>query len=339
MIWLAWRQFRVHAALTAGALAALALYVALTGPGLADAYARGSAGCGGEEACVRFAQTFFLDHQLSFTALSVLVLVLPGVIGLFWGAPLISRELEAGTHRLVWNQSVTRGRWLATRLSLGGVAAALTSGLAVALVSWWSEPLQRAAPQHARMEPLLFGVRGVVPFAYALLAFLLGVAVGTVLRRPLPAMAVTLAVFTAVQIAVPLVVRPHLLPSTTVEARFTPGNLRGIFSEGPGEPVQLEMSKPAGAWTLAEQTIDGSGTVVKGVDVSLDEGPCAPQGSPPAPSAQCFEMIDRLGYRQRTTYLTADRFWPLQGIETGLYLLVSAGLAGFTFFWLRRRIS
>ena len=35
------------------------------------------------------------------------------MIGAFWGAPMVARELETGTHRLVWNQSVTRTRWLA----------------------------------------------------------------------------------------------------------------------------------------------------------------------------------------------------------------------------------
>ena len=44
--------------------------------------------------------------------------VAPALIGVFWGAPLVARELEAGTHRLVWTQSVTRTRWLATKLGL-----------------------------------------------------------------------------------------------------------------------------------------------------------------------------------------------------------------------------
>ena len=41
---------------------------------------------------------------------------MPALIGAFWGAPLITREFEAGTFRLAWNQSVTRARWLAIKL-------------------------------------------------------------------------------------------------------------------------------------------------------------------------------------------------------------------------------
>lgn len=44
-----------------------------------------------------------------YTGLLV-VLAVPAVIGMFWGAPLISRELETGTHYLAWNQGVTRTR-------------------------------------------------------------------------------------------------------------------------------------------------------------------------------------------------------------------------------------
>ena len=61
--------------------------------------------------------------------MTAVVLVLPALIGLFWGAPLIARELEAGTHRLVWNQSITRTRWLAVKLGLTGLAAMVAAGL------------------------------------------------------------------------------------------------------------------------------------------------------------------------------------------------------------------
>ncbi len=38
---------------------------------------------------------------------------LPLVMGVFLGAPLLSREYERGTHQFAWTQSVTRSRWLA----------------------------------------------------------------------------------------------------------------------------------------------------------------------------------------------------------------------------------
>jgi hypothetical protein len=115
------------------------------------------------------------------------VLVLPALIGLFWGAPLIARELEAGTHRLVWNQSVTRTRWLAVKLGLVGLAAVTAAGLGSLAVDWWSDPIDKTAfDQFPRMEPLLFGTRGIVPVAYAAFAFALGVTIGMLVRRRSP---------------------------------------------------------------------------------------------------------------------------------------------------------
>jgi ABC-type transport system involved in multi-copper enzyme maturation permease subunit len=38
------------------------------------------------------------------------LLPIPALLGMFWGAPLIARELESGTYRLAWTQSVTRRR-------------------------------------------------------------------------------------------------------------------------------------------------------------------------------------------------------------------------------------
>ncbi|MFD1049633.1 ABC transporter permease subunit, partial [Kibdelosporangium lantanae] len=64
-----------------------------------------------------------------YTVISLVMTVLPGVIGVFWGAPMVARELEAGTHRLVWNQTVTRTRWLATKLVLGGLVAMAVAGV------------------------------------------------------------------------------------------------------------------------------------------------------------------------------------------------------------------
>jgi hypothetical protein len=213
MIWLTWRQFRGGAAMMAAALAVLAALLALTGPGLADDYSSGIAACttqGG--GCSDFVQEFFTDHQIQFLAVIAVVLVLPALIGLFWGAPLIARELEAGTHRLVWNQSITRTRWLAVKLGLTGLAAMIAAGLGSLAGTWWSSPIDNTATTFPRMEPLLFAARGIVPIGYAAFAFTLGVTVGMLVRRTLPAMAITLAVFVAAQIAMPLLVRPHLFP-------------------------------------------------------------------------------------------------------------------------------
>ena len=106
MIWLTWRQFRVQALTAAAALAAFAILLGATGPHLASLYATsGITGCHGS-ACGAAASNFLLrlaatrTYPVVYAVGVVLIFVTPAIIGIFWGAPLIARELESGTYRL-----------------------------------------------------------------------------------------------------------------------------------------------------------------------------------------------------------------------------------------------
>ncbi|MFI6510864.1 ABC transporter permease [Streptosporangium sp. NPDC050855] len=349
MIWLTWRQFRGSAAMTAAALVVLATVLTLTGPDLASRYAAGITACTRDDTCARFYDRFFDDHQLSFMAVTLVVLVLPALIGLFWGASLVTRELEAGTHLLVWNQSVTRGRWLAVKLGLIGLAAVIAAGACGLVVTWWSDPLDRSAvPELAMMAPLVFGARGIAPMGYAAFAFVLGVTVGMLVRRTLPAMALTLAVFAVIQLAVPLLVRPHLMPPVTGTFEISEANTDGIGISGEtgSAHIMLRAAVPGhtGAWALSHELLDPSGRTIAGigqegtVKISTTSGPCAPMAGPPKMGA-CLAEISGLGYRQRVTYHPLERFWPFQWIETGIYALLTAVLTWLSFRWIRRRLS
>jgi hypothetical protein len=337
MTWLTWRQFRAPAAMMVAALAALAAVLALTGPDLAHDYATGITACTTPGGCSDFVERFFRDHQNAFLAVTAVALLLPALIGLFWGAPLLTRELEAGTHRLVWNQSVTRTRWLAVKLALTGLAAVTAAGLGSLAVTWWASPIDKTAHtiNLGKMAPLLFDARGIVPIAYAAFAFALGVTVGLLVRRTLAAMAITLAIFVAVQVAMPLLVRPHLLAPTrsTVE-------IAGLARQGDNSPYQaggFELPDP-GAWMLSSHSVDASGHAVDTIPVSTSVGPCASYGPPEQTLAACLAEVKRLGYRQQLTYQPSSRFWAFQWYETGIYTALALGLAGFC-FWRIRRLS
>jgi hypothetical protein len=353
MIWLTWRQFRASAAMMAAALAALAVVLVQTGPGLAEEYATGIAACTSEGGdCSDFVDRFAYDNRGSGLAVTAVVLVLPALIGLFWGAPLIARELEAGTHRLVWNQSITRTRWLAVKLGLVGLAAITAAGLASFAVAWWSDPIDKAsvaAAQGTRMEPLLFLARGIVPIGYAAFALALGVTVGMLVRRTLPAMAITLAVFVALQIAMPQLVRPHLVPPTRSNVEITTSNLDDFLLPQDGRIQVRATGDDAGAWVLSSHTVDASGHAVDTIPISTSSGPCAPPERPATQAppgagpgdelSPCLAELTRLGYRQQVTYQPSSRFWTLQWYETGIYTALALGLTGFCFWRLRHRLS
>ena len=173
-------------------------------------------------------------YHLVYILGAALVILLPAVIGLFWGAPLIARELETGTFRLAWNQSVTRERWLAVKLGILGLASMAAAGLISLILGWWASPIDHAATLGSaagfqiRFFPALFGARGIAPIGYAAFAFTLGVLVGLIVRRTMPAMAITLAVFAAVQIVMPLAIRPHLITPVRDTTTLTASAIQGL---------------------------------------------------------------------------------------------------------------
>ena len=87
---------------------------------------------------------------------------------MFWVAPLIARELETGTYRLVWTQSVSRLRWISTKLALV-LGATAPPPLARSLLAVWAfQPLIPVLGN--RFRGGWFDVQGIVPASYMLFA-------------------------------------------------------------------------------------------------------------------------------------------------------------------------
>ena len=223
MIWLTWRQYRAQTAVAVMTLTAFAVILGVTGPNLAHAYAAsGLASCRAN--CSSLASTFLSQmksnavYPLLYFAGGAALYPVPALIGVFWGAPLVTGSRDRHL-RLAWNQSVTRTRWMAAKLGLIGLAAMATAGLLSLMVTWWSGPIDQAAVpgdmgQLSRFSPLMFDARGLTPIGYAAFAFPLGVTVGVLIRRTVPAMAVTLAARCRPG-GLASVVRPHLIPPAT----------------------------------------------------------------------------------------------------------------------------
>ncbi len=346
MMWLTWRQFRWQGVTAGAVLAVLAIALGVTGPGLGTRFDQaGLSAC--HSACSSVAGNFVKDlrgtpYAALFFGSIALMYVAPALMGIFWGAPLIARELEAGTHRLAWNQSITRARWCAVKLGLIGLAAIGTAGLLSLMITWWAGPIDHALNLAGagsgfggtRLSPLVFAARGVAPLGYAAFAFALGVTAGVLIRRTLPAMAVTLVIFAAVQFLVPNFVRPHVIPPVQVTAPFNANTANEIMtSSAQGSSISTmtvvgDYSVP-GAWMLSNQTVTPAGKVFTGPASTACTGNSTPQ--------QCNNWLDSLRLQQRVTYQPASRFWPLQLIETAIYLVIAAGLGWLCAWQVRRR--
>jgi hypothetical protein len=331
MIWFTWRQFRTQTVIAAAALAAFGVLLLVTAHIITDLYADVAA-CHND--CDGVVSVFLARFQSSaafptYLAALGLAYVLPALLGIFWGAPLIARELETGTHRLAWNQSVTRTRWLAVKLASGCAIAATSTGL----LSWAATVcFQRViTASHDGMIPLLYGGRGIVPVAYAVFAFLLGVTTGMLVRRVVPAMAATLAIHAGAVLAMPLWVRARLIPAQHKAITLDAQNLQGISISQDSGTIYVFGKEMEGAWTVGNRTITSDGTTFTG---PVDLTACGPNGT----QVKCSEWLGSLGLRQDLLYHPGSHFWPLQWAEAGVFIGLAALLAAFCFWWIRHRI-
>jgi hypothetical protein len=338
MIWLTWRQFRSRAIVAGAALLAFATALAITGPHLASLY--GNSGLGScRTGCGALAGNFISEIKGSASEdifyLGVAVLyAAPALIGIFWGAPLVTRELETGTFRLAWNQSVPRTRWMAAKLGLIGLAAITTTGLLSLMTSWWASPLYAAARQSgsnalsiSRLSPLLFGAAGVVPAGYAAFGFALGVTAGVLIRRTLPAMAVTLAVFLAVQLLMPALIRPHLIPPVRGTQALSSITFNGV-GDFHGGHLLLQVGSitgRAGDWITGSHAVNPAGQTV-----TLAPAVCQDASS-------FLQCLSGHGVRMSVSYQPASRYWALQWLETGIFLVFALCLGAVCYWRIRRR--
>jgi ABC-type transport system involved in multi-copper enzyme maturation permease subunit len=339
----AWRQFRTQAAVAFAALAALAILLAITGAQLEHLYdLSGISACKQSSNCDPLKSTYLSHDKLLQNLLGPLLLAVPALLGIFWGAPLIASELETGTYQLAWTQSVTRTRWFTVKLTLIGLASIAVAGLCSLMITWWSGPFDHV--KGSRFAAMTFATRDIVPLGYAAFAFALGTTAGLLLRRTIPAMALTLALFIGIQILVATTIRPNLLPSTTVTFpvnKATASQATGIYTTGGGAELHFNLPVPQGAWVISAPPVKNSSNHV----VAARHSNClfAPSASPTKGGAPDSERIaaclTRYHLHESVTYQPASHYWPLQWYETGIFLALAAALSGTSFWWTRRRLT
>jgi hypothetical protein len=331
----AWLQFRMQAALTAAALTIVAVILTLTGLELAHLYDTTVAICAAHHDCSAATTSFTAADGPLQVFSDFLLLAVPLLIGMFWGAPLVSREFEAGTFRLAWTQGVTRTRWLAVKLGLGAVASAVIAGLLSLMVSWWSSQLDQvnATP----FDSLRFGARGVVPIGYAAFAFALGLTAGLIFRRILPAMLIVLVGFVAAREAVTAWVRPHLFTPLHRSLPITGATPVSIDQTSPSVIKAFESTRGISfpdAWVYSVKIVDQGGHTPT---TSFLSRACPLGTYGPLHPRDCTARLAAT-FRQLVTYQPGSRYWPMQWSELAIFLGLSILLGGFCFWWIRRPV-
>ena len=332
MIWVTWRQHRASILIGTAIIVGLCAFLLVTGTHIwSDFRSSGAAACAAArtDTCAGTAGSFN-DRYHGYQFLIPLFLLLPALVGIFWGAPLVARETEHGTHRLAWTQGVSRRRWLATKIVILTSITVVTVSLYTWLLAWWSRPFVAVASN--RFDPGIFDLRGIVPIAYAVFALALGIAAGTFMRRSVPAMGITLVVYAFVRGFITLGVRRYFGAAKNLTYPFPLGKVPFSFTVG-RDP-----------WTLGSQTIDGTGHVLaSGVRFDFDilSTRCpdlVPRGTFPDPD-HLTTCVKRIGLRVHETYQPGSHYWSFQFIESAIFIGLAAVLLMFTVRWLRRRLS
>jgi hypothetical protein len=228
------------------------------------------------------------------------------------------------------------------------------------MADWWASPLD--AVNQDRFGVANFSFHGIAPIGYAAFAFALGVTAGALLRRTVPAMAVTVAGFAAARVAVTYWVRPNLASpvreSLPLSAGSGPGFLyggsqgtmnfnayiqSGVPTPGVGQVVLTapQVNVPNG-WVYSTTAVDKAGHAPTS-HYLFQACPVLKQWSKPQlPStAQLQACITRLSSTLHTvvTYQPGSRFWPFQWAEMGIFLAGALALCGLTYWWLRRQYA
>jgi hypothetical protein len=130
---------------------------------------------GSSEACMASLSTSQRFGQLN----AALCGVLPPILGLVLGVPLGAGELEKRTNRLAWTQSITKTRWLLSKVGVGVLVVAGVIGLMAPLIWWWTDAAQRSS----HIQPSNFDITGIAAVSYGIFAFMLGATLGALLRH------------------------------------------------------------------------------------------------------------------------------------------------------------
>jgi ABC-2 family transporter protein len=328
-----WRQHRIALAAVAALLGALAVYLWIEGTSVHHAYAAAVA-ChpASSPGCADLASTFTGSWDVMGNV-AILLQLVPALIGAFVGAPVLARELETGTFRFAWTQGFGRWRWALAKLVALAVVLAAAGAAFGALVSWCFQPYTAVANQTLGLYgntpfATVFGLREVTFPAWTLAAFAIGALAGMLIRRVVPAIAATLAVYAGLAIAaaaffrqhylIPLVTSNPSVPDTawiisqwwTKDGKFAfagnpPNNILNRFCTFPQQP-------------------GGKGGGIGGPSSSVN------------PFAQCLAPH---GYTLWTSYQPASRFWPFQWIEGGWLLALSVLLIAATIWLVHRRAA
>ncbi|MGW6723136.1 ABC transporter permease [Streptomyces sp. NPDC054995] len=239
------------------------------------------------------------------------LLLLAGLIGVFVAGPLVARELESGTFRLAWAQSVSPAHWLAARLAVPAALAVVGMTVLIAVYRWGLWALRGYPYSHLTTwyDSGIFPGTGPALLGFTLLAVAVGALSAVLVRRTLLSMSLTALALGTVALGLGKR-RYELWPS--------------VFRQSAG-PVEFSP----GDWVVDMGRLTESGRKLYWED-------CYDYAADPLQDIDaCWRDLGAVAHFSEVH--PASHYWPLQLAETGI-LLALAALAVFAAFRVLRRL-
>jgi len=329
VIWTTWRQHRGEAAVAAVVVGLLGAFLLITGIQMQAAIQASSQA----QVSQAMQMSDFLQSYSNLGMLTKYVLaLLPALLGMFVGAPMLAREMDQRTHLFAWAQSITRARWFLYKVTLVSGGTLVGAAVLSVLASWWNSPL---AGMFDAGRWIFFDAIGVVPLGYALFALALGVLLGTILGRTIPAMFITVVLFAAVRIGLNLL-RPWYLPPVVKEIAFYQTFPQGALR------VNLHWVDAANHEISADRISQLLGQLLQ---QGLHDQGVQAIGQPKPPASQSITLAHNVdqymrahGFHYLAVFQPDDRFWTFQWIEAGIFFALALILFAFSVWWLQTRL-
>jgi hypothetical protein len=319
LVWVTWRQHRVALAGVAALLGGLGLYLLIMGLKIHSGYASVTSCHPARSAACGLANSLFTnDYYPTAETLTGFLQVVPVLVGVFVGGPVLARELETGTFRFAWTQGCGRLRWAVTKLALLAIVVTAAAQAFSLLFSWYFQPWF-AQGLDGSLAPQLFDLRGVDLAAWTLLAFALGVAAGALIRRTVPAIAAALAAWTGLDFATFMFLRKHY--QAPVLASGANQGVTGIGND----------------WIIGQWTTGPNGKPVSQQTISSVLRHSSVRNSLHPGAAQAY--LSAHHYVQWTSYQPVGRYWHFQLIEGGWLLALSLILLAGTVWLVRAKAA
>jgi len=274
------------------------------------------------------------------TVINIALHVLPVVLGMFVGAPLVAREFESGTFRFTWTQGLPRRLWFALKFTFISAFLIVVTCVVGLLASSYNGPFN-AVGLTSHWQSGEFDVTSLTLAAWTLFGFAIGTFAGALIKRTVAGMAVT-GVLTGTLLFATFWKLNYVLFSFGAKAikSFPSGSGLGALNT-PSSGTAFDSGRfgaevlpaPANGWLVNGWYTGSKGQLLTSKQVGTLVNKMFSSSLSKTPAQWLAQHHDAYWM----SYQPANRFWYFQSVEAAILIGLALVLAWGASILIRRR--